>query len=194
MSPASQCDSFVFTPEKKKEKKRGKKKDPTPLARMFPPMKYFALCFVYWFRGLLSGEADHPCAEQDTKLALVHIPLPLYPHFIQPIIQLLAIPNPDRGHNQSSKRPWAFAYPFANVSITSIECSIVCPRHLVQTLFLPILDRLDEQAKQNISISKDDFLVIQIGGEGMDAGQRVLDLTAPLALAGMYVKQHDRLT
>ena len=53
---------------------------------------------------------------------------------------------------------------------------------------MPLIEQLDQAAQQQISISSEDFLVIQIGGEGMEAGQRVLDLTAPLALAGMYVK------
>lgn len=51
--------------------------------------------------------------------------------------------------------------------------------------FEPILERLDKNASKQVSISRDDFVVIQVGGEGMEAGQRVLDLTAPLALAGM---------
>lgn len=50
---------------------------------------------------------------------------------------------------------------------------------------MPLMEKLDKQSRQQISISKDDFVVIQVGGEGMAAGQRVLDLTAPLALAGM---------
>ena len=50
-----------------------------------------------------------------------------------------------------------------------------------------MIERLDAKAKQAVIISNDDFVVIQVGGEGMEAGQRVLDLTAPLALAGMQV-------
>lgn len=61
----------------------------------------------------------------------------------------------------------------------------MCPRHLVDELFVPLIEQLDQKAQKQISISQENFLVIQIGGEGMEAGQRVLDLTAPLALAGM---------
>ena len=53
-----------------------------------------------------------------------------------------------------------------------------------------MIERLDAKAKQAVIISNDDFVVIQVGGEGMEAGQRVLDLTAPLALAGMQVDYH----
>ena len=35
------------------------------------------------------------------------------------------------------------------------------------------------------SVSAEDFVVISIEGAGMEAGQRVLELTSPLALAGM---------
>ena len=35
------------------------------------------------------------------------------------------------------------------------------------------------------SISAEDFVVISVEGAGMEAGQRVLELTSPLALAGM---------
>ena len=35
------------------------------------------------------------------------------------------------------------------------------------------------------SISAEEFVVISVEGAGMEAGQRVLELTSPLALAGM---------
>ncbi|PNS21141.1 Spindle assembly checkpoint component mad1 [Sphaceloma murrayae] len=124
----------------------------------------------------------------DTRLALLHIPLHLYPHFIQPILQLLALVGIDEPDEDGiPRRPWAFYYPFANISVTTIECSIVCPRHLVTELFSPILCSLSPTAQSQVSISRDDFVVIAVGGEGTEAGQRVLDLTAPLALAGISI-------
>lgn len=39
------------------------------------------------------------------------------------------------------------------------------------------------------TISSEDFVVISVEGEGLEAGQRVLELTTPLALAGMYVSR-----
>lgn len=36
-----------------------------------------------------------------------------------------------------------------------------------------------------VMISKEDYVVVQVEGEGLDAGSRVLDLTSPLAMAGM---------
>ncbi|KAF4556541.1 Hypothetical protein D9617_1g084190 [Elsinoe fawcettii] len=124
----------------------------------------------------------------DTRLALIHIPLKLYPHFTQPILQLLALVGIDEPDEDGiPRRPWAFYYPFANISVTTIECSIVCPRHLITELFTPILCSLSHAAQSEISISRDDYVVIAVGGEGTEAGQRVLDLTAPLALAGISI-------
>ncbi|KAF2153387.1 hypothetical protein K461DRAFT_286118 [Myriangium duriaei CBS 260.36] len=124
----------------------------------------------------------------DVRLALIHIPLPLYPHFIQPILKLLALVGVNEDDDDGiPRRPWSYVYPFTNISITTIECSIVCPRHLVQELFVPILSGLSTFARSQVSISKDDFVVIQVGGSGTEAGQRVLDLTAPLALAGISI-------
>lgn len=37
------------------------------------------------------------------------------------------------------------------------------------------------------TISVDDFVVVSVEGEGLQAGQRVLELTTPLALAGVCV-------
>lgn len=124
----------------------------------------------------------------DTRLALIHIPLSLYTHFIHPILKLLALIGVEEDDDDGvPRRPWSFYYPFANISVTTIECSVVCPRHLVQELFVPILSDLSAAAQARVSISKDDFVVIQVGGSGNEAGQRVLDLTAPLAFAGISI-------
>ena len=39
--------------------------------------------------------------------------------------------------------------------------------------------------RDRIMISKEEFVVVQVEGQGLDAGQRVLELTRPLAMAGM---------
>ena len=89
----------------------------------------------------------------------------------------------------ASQIPWANQYPFLNVSVTPVECSIVCPKAIAQQIFRPTIDQASQT--QNLGsgwaiISSEDYVVISIEGEGMEAGQRVLDLTSPLALAGMY--------
>jgi hypothetical protein len=127
---------------------------------------------------------------KDTQLALIHIPLDLYRNFLQSILQLI-LPNATRnslengsGAVQSSKG-WPCEHPFVNISITPVECSIVCSRTLARELFVPVLNLLSSQSRDSVSITNEDFVVMQVDGEGLDAGQRVLELTSPLALAGM---------
>jgi hypothetical protein len=131
---------------------------------------------------------------KDTQLALIHIPLHLYRNFLQSILQLV-LPNATRNHYQNGNgdgavqppKGWPCEHPFVNVSITPIECSIVCSRTLASELFVPVLNALDPLSRDLVSITSDDFVVMQVDGEGLDAGQRVLELTSPLALAGMSV-------
>lgn len=129
-------------------------------------------------------------AFKDTQLALIHIPLHLYRNFLQSILQLL-LPNAtqngfdnDSGAVQPPKG-WPYDHPFVNISITPVECSIVCSRLLANELFIPVLNLLDHQSASQVNITSEDFVVMQVDGEGLDAGQRVLELTSPLALAGM---------
>ncbi|TKA81238.1 hypothetical protein B0A55_02376, partial [Friedmanniomyces simplex] len=56
-----------------------------------------------------------------------------------------------------------------------------------EELFNPVLDNLDASARRIVSISSDDYSVITIGGPGLEAGERVLDLTSPLAIAGISI-------
>lgn len=129
---------------------------------------------------------------KDTQLALIHIPLHLYRTFLQSILQLV-LPNATRGSNgfgngSGAVQPpnsWPCEHPFVNISITPVECSIVCSRTLANELFVPVLSFLDSQSREAVNITTDDFVVMQVDGEGLDAGQRVLELTSPLALAGM---------
>jgi hypothetical protein len=127
---------------------------------------------------------------KDTQLALIHIPLDLYRNFLQSILQLV-LPNATRnGYENGSgavqpPKSWPCEHPFVNISITPVECSIVCSRTLASELFVPVLNLLNTQSRDSVSITNEDFVVMQIDGEGLDAGQRVLELTSPLALAGM---------
>lgn len=111
----------------------------------------------------------------------------LYPLFVQPIISLIIHNNTtsDDGQRHEPSRPWQFWHPFVNVSITGDECSIVCPRRQADELFEPVLALLPAAFRKAVSISREDYSVIAIEGEGLEAGQRVLDLTSPLALAGI---------
>lgn len=133
---------------------------------------------------------------QDERLALVHIPLDLYSFFLQPILQLLfsevsAIDSQDTSNDAEHASASVFQSPgFLNLSITPVECSIICSRQLAEQYFAPLAKKFNQivpTASSRMSISKDDFIVMQVDGQGLDAGQRVLELTSPLAMAGVYV-------
>ncbi|KAH7135217.1 ACT domain-containing protein [Dendryphion nanum] len=131
---------------------------------------------------------------KDTQLTLIHIPLQLYSTFLQRLLQLL-LPN-ESGTNgvttngNGAVRPpkgWSNEHPFVNISITPIECSIACSRELALKLFIPAREQLATALKNQVSITTEDYVVMQVDGEGLDAGQRVLELTSPLALAGISI-------
>jgi hypothetical protein len=133
---------------------------------------------------------------QETELALMHIPLKLYANFLQPILRLLLpsnLPNQQETNGDASSRPTSShalglaELPFVNISVTPVEASIVCPRHLANELFTPIEAALPPEVQSQITITPDDYVVMQVDGEGLDAGQRVLELTSPLALAGISI-------
>jgi hypothetical protein len=122
---------------------------------------------------------------------LIHIPIELYSFCLQPILRLLFGEDHDE---DAAKISWTNRHDFLNVSITPIECSIICSRHLAERFIAPVAEVLNGlfasgDAKANprkeIEISSDDYIVIQVDGQGLDAGQRVLELTSPLAMAGM---------
>jgi hypothetical protein len=129
---------------------------------------------------------------KDTHLALIHIPLHLYSSFLQSILQLL-LPTEPRSNGVAANgngavqppRGWPYEHAFVNISITPTECSVACSRTLATELFVPALNLLDVGAREQVSITSEDYVVMQVDGEGLDAGQRVLELTSPLALAGM---------
>lgn len=108
---------------------------------------------------------------------------------MQPILSLL-LNNEQRdqeGNIVEPRRLWQYWHPFVNVSITPNECSIVCPREQAEELFAPLVEELSPALQEAITITREDYSAIMIGGEGLEAGQRVLDLTSPLAMAGIPI-------
>lgn len=67
-----------------------------------------------------------------------------------------------------------------------MECSVVCSREHANELFLPLVNALGDVQDQ-VSITAEDYVVLQVDGVGLDPGRRVVELTSPLALAGMWV-------
>ena len=131
-----------------------------------------------------------PLVEQRTQLSLIHIPLHLYSNFHQSILRLLLpldTSNEDGPRSNGNKsNPWACDHEFTNISVTPVECSIVCSRESAERIFVPVINKLTFEQQKEVSITGEDYVVIQVEGEGLGAGQRVLELTSPLAMAGMY--------
>ncbi|KAL4778123.1 hypothetical protein BJX76DRAFT_352849 [Aspergillus varians] len=133
----------------------------------------------------------------EDRLALVHIPLDLYPFFLDPILRVLfheVAPISESPETRGCDSPIEVSRDvqpaFLNLSITPVECSIMCPRQLADEYFAPLLERfvqVNSSTQTRLSISKDDFIAMQVYGEGLEAGQRVLELTTPLAMAGISI-------
>jgi len=127
------------------------------------------------------------------QFSLIHIPLPLYSSLLQPILRVL-LPHSDPNNLSScgSDQPIQglsadHKHGFLNVSVTPIECSIVCHTSWAQNVFEPVISRLPKEASQQVQISQDTYIVFSVSSAGMEAGQRVIDLTAPLAMAGISI-------
>ncbi|KAG0155691.1 hypothetical protein PDIDSM_2864 [Penicillium digitatum] len=136
-------------------------------------------------------------------VVLVHIPLELYPYFLKSVIGLIFDEIPplenekdekdDALDNFENASEYDSAYnppAFMNVSITPVEVSVMCPRRLVNKYFVPVmekLDHLDVSLRSRLIVSENDYIAMQVLGEGLEAGQRVLELTSPLALAGIPI-------
>jgi hypothetical protein len=115
-----------------------------------------------------------------------------YHQYLQSLLKLLfpLVTSLAQKIDEFSPRPiaWANRHAFLNVSVTPIECSIVCSRDLAQEFFSYVhgpLGVASSSLAKGATISSEDFVVISVEGEGLDAGQRVLELTSPLASAGM---------
>jgi hypothetical protein len=114
--------------------------------------------------------------------------LDLYSTFLLPILQTL-LPNsqPSTLHSDLRSLTLDPHQGFLNISITPIEVSIVCHTSLASLLFDPVIATLPKDAARSVSTSKDSYAVFSVISAGMDAGSRVVDLTSPLALAGVPI-------
>lgn len=131
----------------------------------------------------------------------MHIPLVLYPYFFKPVLSLIFdeispldeeekeeevfLEDIEDASEQDTKQP-----AFLNVSITPVEVSVICPRRLVQKYFQPLMDelnQLDSSLHSHLDVSENDYIAMQVLGQGLEAGKRVLELTSPLAMAGISI-------
>ena len=133
---------------------------------------------------------------------LVHIPLELYPYFFKAVLSLIfdevsPLDTNDQDEDQlddiddeSDHHPESTQPAFLNVSITPVEVSVICPRRLVEKYFDPLINdlgQLDSSLRSRLGISKNDYIAMQVLGQGLEAGKRVLELTSPLAMAGISI-------
>jgi hypothetical protein len=130
---------------------------------------------------------------QEGQFSLIHIPLPLYYALLQPILRTLLPPGspgpscPNEPEGLLEGLSVDKKHGFLNISVTPIECSVVCHVSWAKNVFEPAISHLPKDAVEQVSISKDTYIVFSVSSAGMEAGQRVMDLTAPLAMAGIPI-------
>ncbi|KAJ5908540.1 hypothetical protein N7495_001222 [Penicillium taxi] len=136
----------------------------------------------------------------EERLALVHIPLELYPFFFKSVLGLIYDETSHRENEAEDMKDdgskvdeysGSYQQPaFLNISITPVEVSVICPRRLVEKHFVPAIheiNQLNAQLPFEIVVSANDYIAMQVLGEGLEAGKRVLELTSPLAMAGISI-------
>lgn len=128
--------------------------------------------------------------KQEGQFSLIHIPLPLYSSLLQPILRVL-LPHGGPTHSEPEGPIEGITadnkHSFLNISVTPIECSVVCHSSWAKNIFEPVIKALPEEFRGQVSVSKDAYNVFSVSSAGMEAGQRVMDLTAPLAMAGIPI-------
>ena len=123
---------------------------------------------------------------------MIHVPLALYSDFLQPILRVLLQQSPGAGSSSPDKSLLEGLtsdgqHGFLNISVTPVECSIVCHSAWAKSVFEPAIARLPQDDSKTVSVSGDSYAVVSVISAGMDASSRVVDLTSPLALAGVPV-------
>ncbi|KJK82777.1 hypothetical protein H634G_01914 [Metarhizium anisopliae BRIP 53293] len=131
----------------------------------------------------------------DGTYTLIHIPLDLYTTFLQPILRVL-VPQTARLHLGADFKPDVDEldglseenqHGFLNISVTPLEASIVCHTSWAKEVFEPVINSLPAQKAKTVSVFTDSYMVLSVIGAGLDAATRVLELSSPLALAGIPI-------
>ncbi|KAH7264213.1 ACT domain-containing protein [Fusarium solani] len=129
----------------------------------------------------------------DGTYTLIHIPLNLYSTLLQPILRVLLPQSQSLGNLRDSPEYELQGltsdgqHGFLNISITPLECSVVCHSSWAQNVFEPVLKTLPRDIAKSVSVSKDSYMILSVISAGLDAGGRVMELTSPLALAGIPI-------
>ncbi|KAJ2905287.1 hypothetical protein MKZ38_005800 [Zalerion maritima] len=132
----------------------------------------------------------------DGTYKLIHISRDLYPSFLQPILRVLLPQTQSLNFSDPNTAPETgnldgltaeHQHSFLNISLTPLECSVVVHSSWSASVFEPLIPRLSRHDQRNANVSKDEYLVLSVISAGMDAGERVMELTSPLAMAGIPI-------
>ncbi|OAA72261.1 hypothetical protein ISF_01334 [Cordyceps fumosorosea ARSEF 2679] len=124
---------------------------------------------------------------------LIYFPHELYPYLVQPIIRTL-IPQTQDLHIASHAPEHELdgltpdqQHRFLNISITPIECSLVVHASWARAVFLPAIARLPAPLAAQVRVSADTYMILCVIAAGLDPAGRVMQLSSPLALAGIPI-------
>lgn len=138
--------------------------------------------------------ANHPTStSQEGAFTLIHIPLDLYPVFLPSIIRVLlpqtqyldALSPTSLDAREGLDKD--FQHYFLNISVTSIECSVVCHKAWAASVFQPVIDSLSKAQAKTVSVFKESHLIMAVIGAGFNAAERIMELSTPFALAGIPI-------
>lgn len=76
---------------------------------------------------------------------------------------------------------------FLNISVTPLECSVVCHTAWAENVFEPVIKSLPPHKAKAVTVFTDSYMVLSVISAGLDAASRVLELSSPLALAGIPI-------
>lgn len=123
----------------------------------------------------------------ETHLTPVYIPKEHFHFFVGAIQQILFADGLLEEHQSA----WPDRHQFLNLSITPFDCSLIAPTYLVDQYLRNPVEQFNSIAQSSkasiplVEISNDEYVAIQVEGQGFDPAQRVLELTSGLAMANM---------
>ncbi|KAI9149325.1 hypothetical protein HJFPF1_11377 [Paramyrothecium foliicola] len=180
-------------------------RDAKPRPLLLEQLAVTTLCLIS-SRGMMNAQSssDARCrsgrsiqmgrpAGADGTFNLIHVPLNLYPVFLQPILRVLLPASQKLNLSRDSPDLELHGltidsqHGFLNISISPVECSILCHSSWVQAVFEPAIKALPKDAAKTVIVSRDSYLILSVISAGLDAAGRVMELSSPLALAGIPI-------
>ncbi|PFH58510.1 hypothetical protein XA68_13574 [Ophiocordyceps unilateralis] len=129
----------------------------------------------------------------DYEYNLIYIPLELFRQFLQPILRVL-LPqtqsldaSPQCPEHELEGLTADNQHGFLNISITPLEVSIVAHASWSRNVLEPVIDALPRHQAASVSVFRDAYMVLCIISADLDAAGRVMELSSPLALAGVPI-------